>query len=84
MSNTIEVRYLPGQAQYRADFLKGAKLFESKMLTNDEAEAIDMVFGLPGAREHIVLQADYLTEVLGEYADMDESNLMLILQDLAR
>ena len=84
-TNSIEVRYLEEQGIYRADFYKGNTLFEVKVLTEDELDALSEVSTPPSVGELVTLNADFLTEELERIGSIDfESNLMNILQELAR
>lgn len=85
MKNKVEVRYFEDQDLYRADFYKGKKLIQSKALTNDELDALSEVSTPPRVGELVTLNANFLTEELERIGSIDfDSNLMIILQELAR
>ena len=85
MKNKVEITYLENMALYRADFYKGATQVGYKNLTSDEVDALSEVDTLPSAGETLSFPVDFLREELEQIGSIDfESNLMILLEELAR
>lgn len=65
MTATVDINYRAEEARYRANFVRNGKVVDWKYLTNDEHEALDVMYHLPMEENVTKLNAETLHEYLG-------------------